>query len=112
MPKQMYEGKGEDLAGALQRLYQTVFGDKASKMGEEARYCVDLIALDNIRYSSGPQKTYEAALDGVRKMVSGDDAQYRREVVVTAIYEAPQQAPAPSGAAPSSRRTADITGLL
>ncbi|MBI2103157.1 hypothetical protein HYT55_04915 [Candidatus Woesearchaeota archaeon] len=112
MPKQMYEGKGDDLPSALQGLYKSALGDKAPVMGEEARYRVDLIADDNKRYSSGLQESYETALDVVRGMVGGDDTQYRREVAVTAKYEAPQQAPAPSGAAPSGRRASTITDLL
>lgn len=114
MPKQMYEGKGTDLASALGGLYKTVFGEKAPEQGEEMRYRVDLISPDKeTRFSSGTQETYERALDAARQNVKTVDqgSAYTMEVFVTAKYEARQQAK-PSGAAPSGRKTSDITGLF
>ena len=113
MPKQQYEGKGTDLASALGGLYKTVFGEKAPQQGEEMRYRVDLILPGGkTRYSSGPMERYEDALDEVKSMATSlDPTLLTLEVTVTAKYEAPQQAK-PSGAAPSRRRTTDITGLF
>ncbi|MBI4151853.1 hypothetical protein HY496_02690 [Candidatus Woesearchaeota archaeon] len=115
MPKQLYEGKGADLAEALQSLYRNAFGDKAPENGEEMRYRVELFSQDGtVRYTpNGVFGSYDAALDAARALLpAGSQAQdYRSEVFVTGRYESRQQS-RPSGAAPSGRKTVDITGLL
>ncbi len=117
MPKQLYEGRGTDLVSALDGLYKAVFGEKAPQQGEEMRYRVDLVSHDQKKhYSSGVQQTYEQALNAAHQNVTDvtQGPPYTMEVFVTGKYDVQRQPEQPrtSGAAPSERRTRDITGLL
>ncbi len=117
MPKQMYEVRGADLESALLSLYQAALGEKAPRKGEEMRYRVDLVSQNGERrFSSGEQKTYELALDTVQKNVTDvtTGQPYESEVFVKGKYDVQRQPETPraSGAAPSKRRTCDITKLF
>jgi len=112
----MYEGKGDTLVSALNSLSESIGANSLPKV-EEMRYRVDLVSADQkTRYSSGAQETYELALDAAREKVTDvtQRPHYTTEVFVTGKYDVQRKPDTPraSGAAPSERRTRDITGLF